>query len=414
MKKTRFSLGGGRASFAVFAVVFAAVVALALPTTALADSSVKPKTSDPKTEWWNGSSHHFRSTVTDGGDSTALTEGEDFTRSFAYVSDRRSSDKIDDSAWTDTDDEMTSSGFVWERISYIGDYAKWPNVYVRHNICTQFEFAEQSVTKTEGEADPNLTATLKVLVGDPTTEIDLSAFTLSREAGEKPGEYAITYTTDPEQIPAAYTSNKAGTRTGLGEVTIGGYTNIVLVGDDICGYNYIKVVPGTLTIVPATTDVTVTIAWNDSSNKDGIRPSAADFAKLLSLTADGEASDAQPNVVDNGNDTYTVTYRGVYKYAYTADDERYEIDYQVTQASVTDYTTDKATVGNGGTITNTHTAKVTPSPEKKDPVKPAADTTERKSNVPKTGDESSNALTFAVLGASVLGVALVAKKRTEL
>ena len=413
MKKTRFSLGGGRASFAVFAVVFAAVVALALPTTALADSSVGPKTSDAKTERWNGKSHHFRSTVTDD-DGTPLTEGKDFTRSFAYVSDRRNVDKIPASAWTDTDDEMTSSGFVWERISYIGDYAKWPKDHVRHNIYTQYEFAEQSVTKTEGEADPGLTATLKVLAGDPTTEIDLSAFTLSREAGEKPGEYAITYTTDPEQIPGTYKSNAAGTRFGYPNYLIDGYTIIMLVGDDICGFNYIKVVPGTLTIVPATTDVTVTIAWNDSSNKDGIRPSAADFAKLLSLTADGEASDAQPNVVDNGNDTYTVTYQGVRKYAYTADDERYEIDYQVTQASVADYTTDKATVGNGGTITNTHTAKVTPSPEKKDPVKPAADTTERKSNVPKTGDESSNALTFAVLGASVLGVALVAKKRTEL
>ena len=393
--------------------MFAAVAALALPTTALASADQQPDVSASQSAWYNGQSHHFRSTVTDA-DGTPLTEGKDFTRSFAYVSDRRNDDKIPASAWAATDDEMTSSGFVWERITYIGDYKGHGKVLVRHNICTQYEFAEQSVMKTEGEADPGLTATLKVLVGDPTTEIDLSAFTLSREAGEKPGEYAITYTTDPEQIPAAYTSNKAGTRTGLGEVTIGGYTNIVLVGDDICGYNYIKVVPGTLTIVPATTDVTVTIAWNDSSNKDGIRPSAADFAKLLSLTADGEASDAQPNVVDNGNDTYTVTYRGVYKYAYTADDERYEIDYQVTQASVTDYTTDKATVGNGGTITNTHTAKVTPSPEKKDPVKPAADTTERKSNVPKTGDESSNALTFAVLGASVLGVALVAKKRTEL
>lgn len=417
MKKTRFSLGGGRASFAVFAVVFAAVVALALPTTALASADQQPKATGSKHVWYNGKSHHFKCIVQDN-DGTVLTEGKDFTRSYAFVSDRSSPGKNDESAWVDTDDDMTSSGFVWERITYIGDYAKWDTLgyhsYVRHNICTQYEFAEQNVTKIEGEADPSLTATLKVLVGDPTTEIGLSAFTLSREDGEKPGEYAITYTTDPEQIPETYKSNAAHTRFGYPNSLIDGYTNIVLVGDDICGFNYIKVVPGTLTIVPATTDVTVTIAWKDSSNKDGIRPSAADFAKLLSLTADGEASDAQPNVVDNGNDTYTVTYRGVRKYAYTADDERYEIDYQVTQASVADYTTDKATVGNGGTITNTHTAKVTPSPEKKDPVKPAADTTERKSNVPKTGDESSNALTFAVLGASVLGVAVVAKKRTEL
>ncbi|MDO4849517.1 MAG: Cna B-type domain-containing protein [Coriobacteriia bacterium] len=399
--------------------MFAAIVALALPTTALASADQRPNATGSKREWYNGKSHHFQCTVQDA-DGTVLTEGEDFTRSYAFVTDRRNTDKIDASAWKDTDEGMTSSGFVWERITYIGDYAKWDEIgyhsYVRHDICTQYEFAEQNVTKVEGEEDPTLTATLKVLLGDPTTEISLSAFTLSREAGEKPGKYAITYTADPEQIPAAYTSNSAGTRTGLGEAKIGDYTNIVLVGDDICGFNYIKVVPGTLTIVPATTDVTVTVAWKDSSNKDGVRPSAEDFAKLLSLTADGEASDAEPTVVDNGNDTYTVTYKGVQKYAYTDDDERYEIAYQVTQASVADYTTDKATVDNGGTITNTHEAKVTPTPtpDDKTPTKPAAETTERKTNVPKTGDESVNTAAIVAVGAVVLSAAVVAKKRTEL
>ena len=422
MKKTKFSFLGGRASFAVFAVVFAAIVALALPTTALASADKQPSATGPKTEWYNGKSHHFKCTVQDN-DGTALTEGKDFTRSYAFVSDRRNVDKVDASAWVDTDDDMTSSGFVWERITYIGDYAKWGGAYVRHNICTQYEFAEQSVYKVEGEDDPTLTATLKVLRGDPTTEISLSAFTLSRDAGEKPGEYAITYTTDPEQIPAAYKSNSAGTRLGYGECKIGDYTNIYLVGDDICGINYIKVVPGTLTIVPATTDVTVTVAWKDSSNKDGVRPSAEDFAKFLSLTADGEASDAEPTVVDNGNDTYTVTYKDVRKYAYTDDDERYEIAYQVTQASVADYTTDKATVNNGDTITNTHEVKVTPKNEDKvtpknedkDPAKPAAaEKTESKSSVPKTGDESANTAAIVAVGAVVLGAAVVAKKRIEL
>ena len=48
----------------------------------------------------------------------------------------------------------------------------------------------------------------------------------------------------------------------------------MVVGDDICGYNYIRIVPATLAIVPAYTDVNATIAWKDSSNKDGLRPSA--------------------------------------------------------------------------------------------------------------------------------------------
>lgn len=48
----------------------------------------------------------------------------------------------------------------------------------------------------------------------------------------------------------------------------------MVVGDDICGYNYIRIVPAMLTIVPAYTDVSATIDWKDSSDKDGLRPSA--------------------------------------------------------------------------------------------------------------------------------------------
>lgn len=400
--------------------MFAAIVALALPTTALASASEKKtaKLSAPITVWYDSdaTSYNFRCTVTDAADGHELTEGTDFTRSYAYVSDRRSTTAIDASAWKDTDEGMTSSGFVWERITLLGDYADPSGApkyaEVRHNILTLYEYTEQSFTKVEGEVDPILTGNLTLKLGNPTTKIDPSAITLSREkSGEKSGEYAITYTTDPEQLPATG-SNTAGTRTGMGQTA----KSIYLVGDDICGFNYIKVVPGTLTIVPATTDVTVTVAWKDSSNKDGVRPSAEDFAKLLSLTADGEASDAEPTVVDNGNDTYTVTYKDLRKYAYTDDDERYEIAYQVTQASVADYTTDKATVDNGGTITNTHEAKVTPTPtpDDKTPTKPAAETTERKTNVPKTGDGSVNTAAIVAVGAVVLGAAVVAKKRTEL
>lgn len=402
----------GRAALAALVIAFAAIITLALPVAAIASPDEKPTVTGPQYAWWNGESHHFRSTVKDA-DGTELTEGIDFTRSFAYASDRRSTGQIDSSAWKSTDDDMTSSGFVWERITFIGDYSKYGVKDVRHNILTLYKFAEQNVTKVEGEADPTLSATLSVQCGDPTTKISLDAFTLNREAGEKPGEYAITYTTDPEQIPPAGKSNTAGTRFGYGEYTSSGYKMIYLVGDDICGINYIKIVPGTLTIVPATTDVTVTVAWDDSSNKDGVRPSAEDYAKLLSLTADGEASDAQPTVVDNGNDTYTVTYSGVRKYAYDDNDERYEIDYQVSQASITDYTTDNASVGDNGTITNTHTVKVVPEQKKETPAS-AEKQAATKSSVPKTGDESVNVLAVSAFGAAALGVATIAKRRFEL
>ena len=182
-----------------------------------------------------------------------------------------------------------------------------------------------------------------------------------------------------------------------------------MVGDDTAGYNQIRVVPGKLTIIPATLDVRVTIAWKDSSNKDGVRPSVESYAKLLSLTVDGAASDVAPVVVDNGDDTFTVTYKGVRKFAYNANGERHNVDYKLTQAGVNGYTTDNAPVGNGGTITNTHAAK----PATKPVAKPAAKAAARKSSIPKTGDEGTGALAAAVLGAGALGAAITLRKRVS-
>lgn len=280
---------------------------------------------------------------------------------------------------------------------------------------TLYEFKELSVTKVEGEADPTLGATLSLFVGDPTTLLDLSAFSLSRKAGEQPGEYAITYTTDPEQLPEAYTSNRAGTRTGLGDVDLGdGYIYKMVVGDDICGYSYIRIVPGTLTIVPAYTDVSATITWKDSSDKDGLRPSAEDYAKLLSLTADGVASDILPAVVDNGDDTYTVTYTGVRQYAYDDNGERYDVDYKITQAEVDGYTTDNATVGNEGVITNTHEVEVAPQPEPQPQPQPQPGEEQQvATELAETGDQTPSALVALALGASALGIAIVAKRRSK-
>ena len=281
---------------------------------------------------------------------------------------------------------------------------------------TLYEFKELNATKVEGEADPTLGATLSLFVGDPTTLLDLSAFSLSREAGEQPGEYAITYTTDPEQLPEAYTSNSAKTRTGLGDVDLGdGYIYKMVVGDDICGYNYIRIVPGTLTIVPAYTDISATIAWRDSSDKEGLRPSAEDYAKLLSLTADGVASDILPAVVDNGDDTYTVTYTGVRQYAYD-NGERHDVDYKITQADVDGYTTDNATVGNEGVITNTHEVKVAPQPEPQPQPQPQPQPEEEQqvaTELAETGDQTPSALVALALGASALGIAIVAKRRSK-
>ena len=417
MKRFRKALG-------IVALALVVSLSLAMPVSAWADepeSYGKPVVSDPQSAWYNGQSHHFRSTVKDPVSGNDLVEGTDYTRSFGFLRDRGNADRID--TWLATDDSFVGSGFVYERIDFKGNYAGNGSYFVRHNILTLYEFKEMDVTKVEGEADPTLGATLSLFVGDPTTLLDLSAFSLSREAGEQPGKYAITYTTDPEQIPAAYTSNSAGTRTGLDDANLGdGYIYKMVVGDDICGYNYIRIVPATLTIIPAYTDVSATIVWNDSSNKDGLRPSAEDYAKLLSLTADGAASDMLPAVVDNGDDTYTVTYTGVRQYAYD-NGERHDVDYKITQADVSGYTTDNATVGNEGVITNKYEVKADSAGESEDKSddrskddsgnKPEEQQVASNDELAETGDQTPSALVALALGASALGIAVVAKRRSK-
>ena len=419
MKRFRKALG-------IVALALVVSLSLAMPVSAWADEAAscgEHKVSGPQSAWYNGQSHHFRSTVKDSVSGKDLVEGTDYTRSFGFLRDRGNADSI--KTWLETDDSFVSSGFVYERIDFKGNYAGNGSHYVRHNILTLYEFKELNATKVEGEADPTLEATLSLIVGDPTTPLDLSAFILSREAGEQPGEYAITYTTDPEQIPAAYAHNSAKTRTGLGDVDLGdGYIYKMVVGDDICGFNYIRIVPATLTIVPAYTDVSATITWKDSSDKDSLRPSAEDYAKLLSLTADGDASDMLPAVVDNGDDTYTVTYTGVRQYAYD-EGVRHDVDYKITQADVDGYTTDNATVGNEGIITNTHEVKDESGNASDDKSKDGSDDKSKddSGNKPEeqqvatelaeTGDQTPSALVALALGASALGIAIVAKRRSK-
>lgn len=416
MKRFRKALG-------IVALALVVSLSLAMPVNAWADESEsygKPNVSGPQSAWYNGQSHGFKSTVKDSVSGKELVEGEDFVRSYYFMTDRGNLDGSEE--WLDSDSGMASSGFVQERIQFIKNYEKYGLHIVRHNILTLYEFKELNATKIEGEEDPALEATLNLVVGDPIVQLDRSAFILSREAGEQPGEYAITYTTDPEQIPEASTSNSAKTRTGLGDADLGdGYTYKMVVGDDICGYNYIRIVPATLTIVPAYTDVSATIAWKDSSNKDGLRPSAEDYAKLLSLTADGAASDMLPAVVDNGDDTYTVTYTGVRQYAYDDNGERHDVDYKITQADVDGYTTDNATVGNEGVITNTHEVKdgsdSAPKERSDDKSKDDSGNKPEKEQVvtelAETGDKTPSALVALALGASALGVAVVAKRRSK-
>lgn len=398
--------------FIALAVAFVAAVVLALPVTALAGEAGQFKASGPKSEYYTGQEHHFKSTVKDKNNNT-LEEGKDFIRRYYYTDSRRWNPSST-TEWKDSDDGMTAAGFVWENIHGIGEYEDYADNSIRHSIWTQYQLKVPNVTMEEGEDIPSLTADLNVLTGNPNNPLSLSNFALSCDAAKKanyaPGKYDITVATDTEKIPEPYTSNSTETRTGIGSFDYEGYHYYQLVGDDTSGYVQVQVIPGKLTINEAHTNVVVTVAWKDSSNKDGIRPSAEDFAKYLTLTADGEPTDAQAVVVENG-DTYNVVFDNVRKYAYNKEGVRHEIAYQVTQANIDGYTTDNPTVNNGEVITNTH--EIAAPAEKPSTEKPAAKKTSRKA-VPQTGDQSANALAVVALGATALGAAVVMKKRNEL
>lgn len=383
-------------------MAFVAAVVLALPVTALAGQF---NVSGPQNKPYNGQSHHFKSTVTDEN-GKKLVEGTDFVREYFYTN-QRGYNVTSETQWQDSDDDMTAAGWVLENIRGINDYAGYGSHTVYHNIWTKYELKFPNVSMVEGEDEPSLAGTLSVLDNNPNNPISPSAFSPSYSSKE-PGEYVINAVPDQKQIPTLEPTN---TRVCVGDFESNGYHIYQVVGDDTSGFVQIKVIPGTLTITAAYTQVNVTVTWKDSSNKDGIRPSAEDFAKYLTLTADGEPTDAQAVIVENG-DTYNVVFDNVRKYAYNEEGVRHEIAYQVTQANIDGYTTDNATVGNEGTITNTHEIAAAPA-EKPSTEKPAAKKTSRKA-VPQTGDQSANALAVVALGATALGAAIVMKKRNEL
>mgnify|MGYP004513724739 CR=1 FL=1 len=395
--------------FVALALAFVAAVVLAMPVTALAGEAGQFTASAPQSVSYNGQEHHFKSTVTDKN-GKELVEGTDFVRQY-YYTDQRSWNPSSETVWKDSDDGMTAAGFVWENIHGIGKYEDYADNSIRHSVWTQYQLKVQDVTMWESEAIPSLTADLNVLTGNPNDPLNLSDFILNCDAAKKanyvPGEYDITVATDTEKIPEPYTSNTAKNRTGIGSFDYEGYHYYQLVGDDTSGFVQVQVIPGKLTIKPTYTNVVVTVAWKDSSNKDGIRPSAEDFPKYLTLTADGEPTDAQAVIMENDDDTYTVVFDNVRKYAYDENGVRHEIDYKVTQANIDGYTTDNPTVSYGEYITNTHEIAAAPAE------KPAAKKTSRKV-VPQTGDQSANALAVVALGATVLGAAVVMKKRNEL
>lgn len=104
----------------------------------------------------------------------------------------------------------------------------------------------------------------------------------------------------------------------------------------------------------ASTEFSFTKVWNDNNNQDGLRPSTADFAsKLHLMSGDNELTGYTPEITVNSDGSWTVRYSNLQ--ALTNDDMAYSIK----EDSIDSYTSDKEEVGNGGTLTNTHTLETT-------------------------------------------------------
>ena len=106
-------------------------------------------------------------------------------------------------------------------------------------------------------------------------------------------------------------------------------------------------IPVSIKRIDENTGLTFTKKWEDHNNQDGIRPTTADYASKLHLMNDSsEVKDVKPTVTDNGDNTWTVSYSNLPKYAGGT-----AIAYSVKEDSINGYT--------GGTLTNTHTPDVT-------------------------------------------------------
>ena len=109
--------------------------------------------------------------------------------------------------------------------------------------------------------------------------------------------------------------------------------------------------------VEDTTSLTFTKKWVDDNNASGKRPDVSSYAKSLTLLADGEEqSGYEAEVTDNGDNTYTVSYKGLPKLV-----DGKVVKYSVKEATVEGYNSDSSDVSDGGTLVNTLIVP-TPSP----------------------------------------------------
>lgn len=154
-------------------------------------------------------------------------------------------------------------------------------------------------------------------------------------------------------------------------------------GDAGSGYTIIN------SHTPEKTTIQITKKWVDSGNRAKLRPDTEAFAsKIHLMNGDSEVTGYSPTVTDNGDNTYTVSYSGMPKYA-----DGKLIIYSVKEDAVDGYSQSAESVQNGETLTNTHLVDI---------------------DMPETGGWSGAAVLVigSMLLAIGLGVYLLIRKRS--
>lgn len=160
------------------------------------------------------------------------------------------------------------------------------------------------------------------VVNDPA-EADMVLFTSTRALAANSGGFVdVTYKV-ADNVDASYTSKRSVFSSVLDYDIAGNHSTRSL---------------STHALSFAGIDITIKKIWKDNNNAAGKRPTPADFgANNLELTNDKnlDTSVVTPTVTDNGDNTYTIVYRGLRKYVdNTATDT---VSYTITETPLNYY-----------------------------------------------------------------------------
>ena len=161
-----------------------------------------------------------------------------------------------------------------------------------------------------------------------------------------------TYTFVEGTLPEGFAFNKAELTQGEDSTFSGDQTTTGTIENTKTSYQV------EYTNDYALTDLEITKVWEDNDNQDGKRLTADELKAKLTLSPAVEGK--EPTIVDNGDDTYTITYTGLPRFSNGA-----EVEYTVAESAIDGYTTEGSPAKDHGTITNTHEPEETEATVKK-------------------------------------------------